>query len=176
MTAYTEHVADLRQQITERQDERARLRSLPRDRATVEAVVKKTVAHWDAEGRAHVDRQLSTIAAGNAHALLVSHGLVAPGTGAVPQPFALNLGPMFVAILGVDAVEAALLRFVDETPAGIPARERDARLAEIAEELDRLERDEETTIARAAREGEYIARRPDARPEIILRVTEKAAP
>lgn len=170
MSTYTEHVADLRQQITERQDERARLAAQPHDRATVAAVVKRTVLHWHDEGKAHVDRQLSTIAAGSAHALLTIHGLVAPSTAPVPQPFALNLGPLFVALLGSDAVEAALLRFVDEIPGGMPVHERNARLAEIDAELDRLELDEETTIVRAGREGESIQRRRDARPDVICRV------
>lgn len=176
MTTYEQHVADLREQIAALQDERARLRALPRDRATVEQIVRQTVAAWHAEGSAHVERELSKVARGSAHALLVAQGLVAPSTASVPQPFALSLGPMLVAVLGAEAVERALLRFVDETPAGMPVHERDARLAEIADELDRLERDEEKTIVEAEREGEQIARRRNARPDIICRaVTEKAA-
>lgn len=176
MTAYAEHVADLREQIAALYAERARLRALPRDHATVEKIVKQAVAAWHAEGAAHVERELSKVARGSAHALLVAQGLVAPSTAPVPQPFALNFGPMLVAVLGADAVERALLRFVAETPAGMPAREREARIAEINAELDRLELDEEQAIVRAEREGEGIARRRDARPDIICRVlSDKAA-
>lgn len=170
MTEHAERVDALRAEIRDRQDERARLRSLPRDRATVETIVRNTVAAWHTEGSMHVTRELRKVAAGAAHSLLVQHGLVAPSTAPAPAPFALNLGPMFVALLGNEAVEAALMRFVDETPAGMPARERDARIAEINAELDRLEADEESLIVLAGREGEHIARRRDARPDIICRV------
>lgn len=162
------HIADLREQIAALQDERARLGALPRDRATVEQIVRQAVAVWHAEGAAHVEREISKIAKGAAHSLLVSHGIVAVGVPGVPQPFALNLGPMLVAVLGTDAVERALLRFVDQTPAGAPARERDARTAEIDIELDRLELEEEQTIVLAAGKGVHVARRCDARPEIVV--------
>ncbi|HEY0877862.1 MAG TPA: hypothetical protein VGE10_05370 [Zeimonas sp.] len=164
-----QHMSDLRQQIAALQTERAELLALPRDRATVEAIIRQTVEHWQRDGEQHVAREIARTAAGGPHALLVSRGVV-PATHGAPAPFDLALGPLLTALLGADHVEAALLRYVESVPAGMPAAERETRLAEIAKTLDAIEAEEEKSIMLAAGEGISIARRPNARPEIVVGV------
>jgi hypothetical protein len=52
----------------------------------------------------------------------------------------------------------------------MPAAERQKREADLAADLDRLEREEEALIEAAAAQGTEIARRPDAAPGAVLSV------
>lgn len=79
-----------------------------------------------------------------------------------------GLGPLFVALLGEDAVLDGLLRsFLPHVPKRPDAKQRTARLAAIEAELDKLEREEERIC-----ESTGALRRADARPEIVLDVLE----
>lgn len=80
-----------------------------------------------------------------------------------------DAGPLFAAILGADALAAALCKYI--TPDDGPdAATRAARMVAIDAELDRLEREEEAAVVRSELAGTPIARRADARPEIVLEV------
>lgn len=83
---------------------------------------------------------------------------------------AVDLGPVLVALLGPDALAAALSRYVDELPPAADRAERAARLAEIAAELTDLEEREERLICELEKQGLQADRRGDARPEIVLAI------
>lgn len=84
----------------------------------------------------------------------------APGAASV----ALDMGALLVSLIGRDAIRAALLARVDCVPEGLAVAERRVRRNEIDAELDAVEREERLidTV------DPHIARRPDARPEIVL--------
>lgn len=80
-----------------------------------------------------------------------------------------NVAPLLAALLGADRLCEALCNGLDDiVPAGMPAADRAERLAEISAELDKLERDEERLIVASEETAAPIARRADARPEIVL--------
>ncbi|MDT3679867.1 MAG: hypothetical protein ROZ64_13650 [Burkholderiaceae bacterium] len=167
MSTYEQHIGDLRQQIAALQADRDQLRALPRDRDDVASIIRGTVAGWQRDGEKHIRTEIARIAAGGAHSLFVARGVV-PTISGITSPFDLALGPFLVALVGAKQVQDVLVRHAEEARTGMPAAERETRLAEIAAELDRLERDEEQTIVVAAAEGIAIARRSNARPEVIL--------
>jgi hypothetical protein len=82
--------------------------------------------------------------------------------------FSADIGALVVSLVGGEKVRATWLETIDEIPEGLSASEKAKRLAVITRELDRLEAEEERLIVQSEQEGEPIARRADARPEIIL--------
>jgi hypothetical protein len=80
-------------------------------------------------------------------------------------------------LVGAGALSAALNERLPIAVLGGPsAAERAARLAAIAAELDEVEAREEQLITASEEAGTPIARRPDARCEIILALVEDAPP
>ena len=95
----------------------------------------------------------------------------------LPSMGPADLGPLLVALLGVDTVAAALAAHTDAVPAVPDAAARAARLAEIEAELFRLECEEEAAIeASEATDAEPIRRRVDADPRAVLGVPVAAGP
>lgn len=82
----------------------------------------------------------------------------------------VELAPMLAAVLGADALADSLCRNLVETSDGPSPAEREARIVEIGRELDELETQEEAQIEASEATGRPIARRGDARPEIVLAV------
>ena len=100
-----------------------------------------------------------------------------------PEPHAqgisavnIDLGPLLSLVLGKEAIIAALHQRVDALSytAGPPAAERPAKRSKLRAELRRLETAEEALIVAAEDAGEYIARRADADPAVILEYIEEA--
>lgn len=88
-----------------------------------------------------------------------------------------DLGPLLVALLGVDTVAAALAAHTDAVPAVPGAAARAARLAEIDRELLDLEQAEEALIEQSEQEdAEPIRRRVDADPRAVLGMPVAAGP
>lgn len=83
---------------------------------------------------------------------------------------ALNLLPMFAAILGPAALMDALTPHVEAMPPSIPADERAAGLAAMDACLLELEELEEGEILRREALGEKPGRRGDANPAVVLRL------
>lgn len=161
-----DEVAALRERISALQAERQTLVFQARTRAEVRAEIEATVAHWQTIGAASLTRELQRAALGAAPDLLTAHG-TGPAAGGVAH-VRLDLGPLLTAVLGPAAVRKALLATLDAVPEGMPAEARAARLAAIDADLEKLERDEERLVEMSQLDGDPIARRPDARPEIIL--------
>ena len=76
-----------------------------------------------------------------------------------------DYGPLALTLLGADALRASLLRTVDAAPEGA---DREARLKQLAAELDKVEREEERVVCQLEQLGQPVLRRRDARPEIVL--------
>ena len=163
---YREEIEALRARIAALQAERRTIALQARARAEVRAEIERTVAHWSLLGAATLTREVQRAALGAAPELLTAHG-AGPAAGGVAN-MRLDLGPLLVSVLGAAAVRKALLATLDAVPEGLDAEARAARLAEIDADLDRLEAEEEKLVEMSELDGDPIARRPDARPEIIL--------
>lgn len=153
----------LRKRIAALQEERAELDQQKRSRAEVAAQLESLVASWGYTGTGMLTREAQRAATGAASEPLTLR-TVAPVAAGVAQ-INLNVGPLLVAILGTEAVKAALLASVCTIPEGMSSAARAARLAEISSELDKLETEEERICVETGAE-----RRPDARAEIVLAV------
>lgn len=82
----------------------------------------------------------------------------------------VDLAPTLAALIGPDGLADALCKHIADTPDGMAAEDREARVVEIGHELEDLETQEERLIEATESTGRPIARRGDARPEIILAV------
>ena len=135
----------LRLKIAKLQAERDELSRLKRSRAEVSTTLEAVVAQWLSAGAASIELEVQRAALG--------------------EPFALlgTLGPLMVAMMGTDAVKAAFEPALAALPEGMPTAQRLERLKVIADDLDRLETDEEQLVVSTG-----VERRPDARPEIVL--------
>jgi hypothetical protein len=137
--------------------------------------VRGGFAELAADATARIDRALHQIASGHSarSALLsvFSSGASSPlGERSVD---AVGL----IAMFGVDAVAAPLLaRVADIVPPGLSDAARRKRLAEIADEVERLEYEEEAAIVAGEDAGMPVARRDDASLEIILACATPARP
>ncbi len=158
-----EQVDALREKIVARQAERKALQAQARSRAEVVALVDEKVAEWGATGAKVATLALSCAAAGSTYSPLKVEGRAFDLGRAT-----VDLGALMVALLGAQAVRAALLRGIDDVPVGLDRKAKAARLAAIERELDTLEAEEEALIEQSEAEGEPIQRRPNARPEIVL--------
>lgn len=147
----------LRARIAELQDERATLREAGMNSEERRAYVAAFCR--DAAGTGNARIGYAAAADDLAGALSVR----ANPAGVV------DLSQMLAALLGADVLAAALCRQLpsDEAP---DAATRGARIVAIDAELDRIERQEEAEIVRSEAAGNPIARRGDARPEIVLEV------
>lgn len=83
-------------------------------------------------------------------------------------PFAKNTLHGLLAEAAIAGAGALIERRLKETPAGLPAAERAARVAELESKILRLEREEEAAIRDAEVAGVVIERRPDADPAAVL--------
>ena len=81
----------------------------------------------------------------------------------------IDLGPLLAAVLGPDVLAAALRRYVEGLPPSEDRAKQATRLAEATAELDRLEDLEEVELDRLESQGILAGRRPDSRPEIVLK-------
>lgn len=158
-------IETLRKRIAALQAERAELESQTRSRAEVVTTLEGLIAQWSAMGAATIARELERLALGQPAEPLTMRKAVPVGAAPGVAPVSVNFGPLMVALLGADAVKSALMGFVQAIPEGVPTAQRLARLAEIGEELDRLESEEESMVVAS---GGTIERRANARPEIIL--------
>lgn len=89
---------------------------------------------------------------------------------ATPAGQQADLTSLFATFMGPDAILAALEPHIQKLLDGPSNAQRVERLAAIADELDRLENVEEDLVSEAEAAGVPVARRGDARPEIVLRV------
>jgi hypothetical protein len=154
----------LRGQIQKLQAERQALEQQPRSRNEVARKVRAMVQEWQSEGARLNRLHLLWLAGGDHGGQLLSAETVDTGSAGIYAA----LGPAMVAMVGAEQVTARLLAGIEHVPKGLDTAERQARIAAIGDELDKLEADEEGLISAAEAEGAEVLRRPDARPEIVL--------
>ena len=146
-TSPPDAVATLRDEIAVLHAERAGLQK--QGRSEVAPRIDSLLAHYQQRGRDHMAREVQRAAAGMA---------LDPFAITLHSGERIDLGPMLCSLVGHATMRRALaLTELHEVG------NRAARLAEIAQALDVVERDEERLCTEFG-----IDRRPDARPEIVL--------
>ena len=163
MKTTIEQIAALRSKISALGAERTPLESQVRSRAEVVALVKQRVANWQEAAVREAARNVSLLAYGDYPTLLR-----AETRDPSSEPGYADLGPLMVAMMGAEQVCAFLLADINGVPAGLDRSDRVARIEAIGDELDHLEAEEERLIEESEIEGQPIARRSNARPEIVL--------
>ncbi|GAB3647342.1 hypothetical protein [Ramlibacter alkalitolerans] len=163
MSKISSQVAALRTQIAELQRERDALQRQRRSRAEVAAAVDQQIKEWAERGRGAFARAVVQLSEG-----LAASPVVLRTTGGADGVAHADLGPFLVACVGEVKVREAYLASLADMPEGLPRAARDTRLREIASRLDDLELQEEELVERSETSGDPIARRPDARPEVVL--------
>lgn len=165
-------VESLRQQIADKQAERKALQAQTRSPAEVRVHVEKQVARWAEEATRQLRRDLTGAASGNPPELL--EAFVNAGSPTIPAT--VTIAPILALMLGADMLKERILAHLDAVPECPDTPQRLARIEEIGRELDDLESEEERLICEAEERGEFILRRGDARPEIVLGEAEPVAP
>ena len=88
-----------------------------------------------------------------------------------PRPDGLiDAGPLLAALMGPDALAAALERYVAELPPSVHHAASAHRLAELRTELADLEESEEVEVLRLEALDQSPGRRGDADPAVVLKV------
>lgn len=156
-------IADIRNQIAAKQAEATALETSGPSRAERRAAAEVYARSAAAVGDQRLQYAVESGDMQSAFTLQASHAGV------------VDVAPLLAALLGHKAFAAALVKFADQTADGPTAAERAARVAEISNELDRLETDEEALIVGSEAAGSPIPRRGDARPEIVLKLVDPEA-
>lgn len=167
MKHHANEISALRVRIASLNHEQRTLQEQTRSRSEVASHVEQTVAGWDHAAQQTMRRTLHNLAHGHAHLLraeVVDGHRGAPGEA--------DLGPMMVALLGAQKVASVLLSELHTVPEGLPKAPRLARLEAIAAELLKLETEEERLISEGEDAGTFVPRRRDARPEIVLALSD----
>jgi hypothetical protein len=161
-----EAVDTLREKIAALYAERAGLESQQRSREEVREHLVEYVEKCHADGLQHLRDSLIALADG-AHRI---DPIPAPVTPPMPtMPPLAAVGPALAILMGKEQLLSTLCRNLEEAvPEGVSRAERRTRIAKINTELDTLEAEEESLIERSEELGDPIARRPDARPDVIL--------
>jgi hypothetical protein len=159
---------ELRDQIHGLKTERLAILRQQCSREQVKAMLDSWLARSEEQGRMALQLAVDRAMAGQAFAPFYAHGNAAviqsPGAAA----FSLDLGPLFISVMGKAAVKKNLLVLVEQLPDGLELAAKAKRLEAIDADLLRLETEEEARIVEFELAGESILRRPDARPEVIL--------
>lgn len=170
--SFIKAVQRIRTDITELQDEAARIEAAPvtaaeaRERAKVwvEQMAECAVQDVDAFYRptpgpvVFSTRQIETRPLAGGH----------PMVGTLPDPVAMAVAANPEAFLARLLAEIDSVN--DDPQDQIPLADRPAMLADLAAKLEAAERAEEAIITAAAEAGTVITRRPDARCEVVLGV------
>lgn len=168
MSKTIEKIATIRSKIDVLHTERAALLAQPVSRADVLRRVDDALTHWHTQGMAALSIELERATAGGRADIFTLRGNAITTGQPGAAPFALDLGPLLVALIGVAPLRKLVAQAAERVPAGVESKARSSRLAMIAAELDDLEREEEQQIVLREIDGMPVDRRADARPEIVL--------
>lgn len=169
----TKELQDIRAQMVPKLAELAQMESYPLSHAEMAAAIKTRLADEKAKARRNMGHKLDAIAQGDK-----STNFLALNTDGHPHRFAspdnrdvhVSFAQMLVAAAGVSNLEKLCVEALADLPLQSDKATRDAKLAALRSELDLLELAEERIINEAELDGNYIARRRDVRPEIVLAV------
>jgi hypothetical protein len=158
MSKAIKQIETVRAEIRALQREREDLENVGRSRDEVREYVMRQLKAMEAASAAQCTDTLVRLASGERAKLLHADLHV----------HSVDVGPLLVAMLGVEKVAAVLLARLDSIEDGPSRAQRVARIEAINTQLDDLETREERLIEQAEAEGETVLRRADARPEIVL--------
>ncbi|WP_088285943.1 hypothetical protein [Ideonella sp. A 288] len=153
----------LRAKIMETQARRATLTGAPPAHSEIRAAL---LAHLSESADRTSRAAGARVASHPAHALRVPVG----------PDGSVDLAPLLSLLFGPDRLAKPLLSAMEglNLPDGMPAAERAATVAALDAELDDLERREEREVCRMEAAGRRVLRRPNARPDIVLALTDAA--
>lgn len=166
-TAIEKRIAELRSQRIALLNEAHEIEAQPRSRGEVELFVRQWAADRAQAGAARLAHHVANLAAG--HDL---RGVLKAQGQTTTTGVAVDLSDMLAGLIGAEGLAEVLLRALPEVPEGLDTKARAERLARIAADLDKIEREEERLICRAEAVGTPIWRRADARPEVVLALRE----
>lgn len=169
-----DRIGALRKRIAALQAERRDILAQKRTRAEVVEIVDHLLLRWSTHGAADLTRELQRLAAGGPPEFLRVKGSAVVTAAPGAAPFSLDLAPLLISIIGPEVARAALLANLHLIPEGLGAAERRTRLDEIEAELLAAEADEEGLIVESELTDAPVARRVDARPEVVLAVEQPA--
>jgi hypothetical protein len=154
------NIESIREQIKSLQDERDILESQPVNADGAAAIIDASFGPLRAEfARDCAMIQRVALAGDATHARNLMR----------EQFQGLRLAALLLEVLGTEAFAGAFKVGLASVATTVLTPEQvQARLTEIGSDLDRLEAEEEALIDASELEGQPIARRPNARPEIIL--------
>lgn len=163
---FSDQITKTREQIQGLETEHARLISQPRSRQQVTEFVRDGVRAIEPFATSETSLTLEHLSAGQQADLLTVNASAMTPQG--PVHVTIDLLPLMVRLLGVDAVSKALLVGIDNIPAGLTPATRETQMAAITAELDGLQAREESLIREAAQSGQDIPRRLDADARFVL--------
>lgn len=177
-------IAAARERIAALSAERIALLNSPRDHASTRNEIGAWCSAQATIGDARLAHRVAGVAFGNDLNEMLSVPISNPVTGIAfgndhkgpltVQATAtgmIDMAALLAAVLGPNALCAALCRHLDQTESGPTAAERAERLAEIDRELLEIETAEERLIEVSEAAGAPIARRADANPRAVLGMT-----
>jgi cell division septum initiation protein DivIVA len=153
-----EEISQLRARIADLKAERETIEAQRRSRKEIAAQIEGELARWSADADAIIKARMARAAAGYPAEFLTVH---VRGT-------ALDLGPLFVHLLGPDTVRKALGKGLATVPEGLAPLARVQRQREISDALHQSQIEEENLIREAEQIGEKVPYRADADPAYTL--------
>lgn len=169
-TAIEKRIADLRAQRIALLNEASETEAQQRSRNEVATYVRKWAAERAEAGTKRLALHVANLATGQD-----LRDVLKPRGQTTTIGVAVDLSDLLAGLIGAEGLAGVLLRALPEVPEGLDAKPRQERLARIAADLDKLEREEERLIVKAEAVGTPIWRRADARPEIVLALQEPEA-
>jgi hypothetical protein len=155
---HLQKIEQVRARITALNAERSDIERQRKSRKEVSGHIDDSIAHWSAEASDIIKMNMARAAYGYPSEFLTVH----------IRGMSVDLGPLFVLLIGPDTVRKALNKGLATVPEGLDAPARARRLQELGDELHAAQIDEETLIREAEQVGEVIAYRPDADPTYAL--------
>jgi hypothetical protein len=152
----------LRKRIAPLVSERDDLTDGPAPQSEVRGELRRHLAHLERQGHERLGAAVGAAVGGDMAGMFTT----APALRGIGS----DMGPLLAAVLGGDALMAALEPHLAKLPDGPDTASRAARLAKVKAELFRLECEEEDVITALEANGQTVERRGDADPAAVLRV------
>lgn len=167
--ARTQTIEQLRQRIAALTATRVELTNAPCALAESREEIERWCAAQATIGDSRIGRRVAAVRhGGDLNDVLKISAFTAAATAGMGAP--IDLAPMLASVFGPVAMAEILCRHLPADDNGVTVADRTARIQEIDRELDTLENDEETFVVASELTARPIARRGDARPEIVLAV------
>jgi hypothetical protein len=153
-----EKIAHVRSRIAELKKEHTATQAQRKSRKEVGTNIDESIDYWSATAYAILETNMARAAAGYPAEFLTAH----------VRGMSVDLGPLFVLLVGPDAVRTALNKGLATVPEGLDAPARGKRLHELVDALYLAQMEEETLIREAEQAGKIIPYRPDADPRYAI--------